>query len=265
MEKAVIEFFVQHFKIFFLIFIRITSLFFVAPFFSSGDIPILIRAGLAFFIALIIFPVVFSGLPLYPDVNASAFVLNVLNQIIIGVIIGLIAQIFYLIFQVSGQYYTIQIGFGMINTLDPLSQTEIAILGTFQGIIGMIVFLFISGHHFLIFSIVKSFGYFPLFNLKLAGLTIETLTVAISKMFYLGFMFAVPLIGVIFIMTVILGLLAKIAPQMNLLMLGFPLNILVGMSMLLLLQLLLLEASKDLYAYMMDFINQFLNATKTYT
>ncbi|MBP7651787.1 flagellar biosynthetic protein FliR, partial [Candidatus Dependentiae bacterium] len=197
-----------------------------------------------------------------PDINATAYLVNVVNQIIIGVIIGLTAQIFYLIFQVSGQFYTIQIGFGMINTLDPLSQTEIAILGTFQGIIGMIIFLLISGHHFIIYAIVKSFSYFPLYSLKLSGFTVEILTIAVTKMFYLGFMFAIPLIGIIFIMTMLLGLLAKIAPQMNLLMLGFPLNILVGLTVLLMLQALLLESSKEIFVYMMDYINQFLNYAK---
>jgi len=262
MEKALIEFFVYNFKIFFLIFIRITSLFFTAPFFSSEDLPILIRAGLAFFVAIIIFPVVNGSISLTPDINATAYLVNVVNQIIIGVIIGLTAQIFYLIFQVSGQFYTIQIGFGMNNTLDPLSQTEIAILGTFQGIIGMIIFLLISGHHFIIYAIVKSFSYFPLYSLKLSGFTVEILTIAVTKMFYLGFMFAIPLIGIIFIMTMLLGLLAKIAPQMNLLMLGFPLNILVGLTVLLMLQALLLESSKEIFVYMMDYINQFLNYAK---
>jgi len=264
MEKAAIEFFVYHFKIFFLVFIRISSLFFLAPFFSSIDIPIQIRAGFAFFVALIVYPIVYSFIPLAPDINATAFAVNVVNQIIVGVIIGLIAQIFYLVIQVSGQYYTMQIGFGMINTLDPLSQTEIAILGTFQGIIGLMIFLIIGGHHFLCYSIVKSFSYFPLYNFELVNLTVEALTVAMSKMFYLGFMFAVPLIGIIFIMTVIMGILAKVAPQMNLLMLGFPLNIFVGLTMLLILQALLMDVTKDIFMYMMDFINHFLNAAKKY-
>ncbi len=262
MEKVLTDFFLYNFKIFFLIFVRITSLFFTAPFFSSEDLPLQIRTGIAFFTAIIIFPVVNGSLDLTPDVNSIAYVINIINQIIIGIIIGLTAQIFYLIFQVSGQFYTIQIGFGMINTMDPLSQTEIAILGTFQGIIGMIVFLYISGHHFLIYAITKSFAYFPLFSFNLSGFTIEMLTVAVTKMFYLGFMFAIPLIGIIFIMTMILGLLAKIAPQMNLLMLSFPLNILVGLATLLIIQALLLESSKEIFYYMMDYINQFLNYAK---
>ncbi len=97
----------------------------------------------------------------------------------------------------------------------------------------------------------------------MTGFTSEVLTYAISQMFYLGFLFSLPIMGVIFIMTLIMGILAKVAPQMNLLMLGFPLNILVGLSMLLILQSLLYEASRDLFMTMFDYINHFLNAAKS--
>ena len=73
-----------------------------------------------------------------------------------------------------------------------------------------------------------------------------------------------PIVGVIFIITLMLGVLAKIAPQMNLLMLGFPLKILVGLVMLIILQALLLEVSKDIFIYMMDFINNFVYYSKSY-
>ena len=264
MEKTIFDFFTLHFKIFFLVFIRITALYFTAPFFSNTDIPSYIRAGFAFFTALIVYPVVNEYIPLYPDVNATAFFINVLNQVIIRVIIGIIAQIFYLIIQVSGQYYTMQIGFGMINTLDPMSMIEVSIIGSFQGVIGLMLFLLIGGHHFLIYAIVKSFSFFPLFNMSLAAFTAESMTDIVSKMFYLGFMYSIPVMGIIFIMTLILGILAKIAPQMNLLMLGFPLNILVGLSMLLILQSILFEISRDIFANMFEYINQFLNVAKKY-
>jgi flagellar biosynthetic protein FliR len=158
------EFFVNNFQAFFLILVRINAMIMIAPFFSSGVIPFRIKAMLSFFISLIIFPGVYQTIKV-PD-SMGLYYLLVLQEVMIGIFIGFLISVIFSAFQLSAQYYAAQIGFGINDVLDPVAQVSVPLIGQLKNFIGLIVFITMEGHHFLIEAIYRSFELAPLFGVS---------------------------------------------------------------------------------------------------
>jgi flagellar biosynthetic protein FliR len=207
-------------------------MFVIAPFFSSGIIPARIRILLAFFLTLVIFPIVtkkgytVSG-------NMGLYALMVLQEVIIGIFIGFLASIVFAAFQLSGQYFSIQIGFGISEVMDPLAQVSIPIIGQLSNLIGVLVFLVLNGHHYLINAVYRSYELAPFFSLSDSGLAgmLKFFSTSFSSMFFIALKIAIPIMATIFLVSISMGVLAKVAPQMNILMLGFPFKIIVAFAL----------------------------------
>jgi len=220
------EYFVTNFQAFLLVLVRINAMIMIAPFFSSGVIPFRMKAMLSFFIALVVFPVISAGAIKVPS-NMGLYYLLVLQEAMIGIFIGFLVSIVFAAFQVSGQYYAAQIGFGINEVFDPLAQVSVPLIGQLKNFIGILVFLMINGHHFLIEAICRSFELAPLFGVSRAatGGYLKFISYSFSGMFIVALKIALPIVAVSFLITVAMGVLAKAAPQMNIMMLGFPFQI----------------------------------------
>ena len=215
---------VTNIQLFLLIFTRVFAMLQIAPLFSSGAVPQIARIALALFCAvacvgnIVDYPIPDTGLE---------FVFLLVAEALIGFIMGLLLTIIYSAFQLSGQFFSMQMGFAASQVFDPLAQIEIPILGQFLNLMAMLVMLTVKGFQKLF--LVGVYGSFnkvrpwDLVNIKenLLHYTFES----ISSMFYNALLIALPIIGTLLIVSISMGLLAKASPQMNLLMLGFPINI----------------------------------------
>jgi flagellar biosynthetic protein FliR len=226
------EFFVNNFQAFFLILVRINAMIMIAPFFSSGVIPFRIKAMLSFFITLIIFPVVVQTINI--PASMGLYYLLVLQEVMIGIFIGFLISVIFSAFQLSAQYYAAQIGFGINDVLDPVGQISVPLIGQLKNFIGLMVFITMEGHHFLIEAIYKSFEFAPLFGVSksAAGGFLKYLAYSFSGMFIIALKISLPIIATALLITMSMGILAKAAPQMNIMMFGFPIQIIVGFAML---------------------------------
>lgn len=236
------KYFVYHFQVFLLILMRLNAMMAVAPFFSSGVIPFRIKALIAFLITLVIFPIVANNMYDIPAAMGGYF-LCVIKEILIGIFIGFLVSIIFTAFQLAGQYFAVQIGFGINEVLDPLAQVSIPLIGQLKNLIGLLVFLVINGHHFLIKALYRSYELAPIFTLSKAtseGL-LKFLVHSMSGMFVIALKIALPVVATIFLVTISLGILAKAAPQMNILMLGFPFKISVAFGVLILITPLIIR------------------------
>jgi len=249
------EFFVNHFQAFFLILVRINAMIIIAPFFSSGVIPFRIKALLSFFITLIIFPVVVQTIKV-PD-SMGLYYLLVLQEVMIGIFIGFLISVIFAAFQLSTQYYAVQIGFGMNEVLDPVGQVSVPLLGQLKNLIGLVVFLIIEGHLFLIEAIYKSFELAQFFGVSksAAGGFLKYLVHAFSGMFIVALKISLPILATAFLITVSMGILAKAAPQMNIMMFGFPIQIIVGFVMLLITSPLIIRIMRVALERSFQFLN----------
>ncbi len=229
------QYFVYHFQVFMLIMMRMNAMIIVAPFFSSGVIPFRIKALLSFLITLVIFPMVASKGYDLPD-TMGPYVLLIIQEIAIGLFLGFLVAVIFAAFQLSGQYFAVQIGFGINEVLDPLGQISVPLIGQLKNLIGLLVFLAIEGHHMMIHAVYRSYELAPVMNLsrEMSMSLTRYLTYSFSGMFVVALKIALPVVGTVFLVSVSLGILAKVAPQMNIMMLGFPFKIIVAFSILLL-------------------------------
>jgi len=249
------EFFVNNFQAFFLILVRINAMIMIAPFFSSGVIPFRIKALLSFFITLIIFPVVAQTIKI-PG-SMGGYYLLVLQEVMIGIFIGFLISVIFSAFQLSAQYYAAQIGFGINEVLDPVGQISVPLIGQLKNLIGLIVFITIEGHHFLIEAIYKSFELAPMFGVSksAAGSYLKYLAHSFSGMFIVALKISLPIIATALLITVTMGILAKAAPQMNIMMFGFPIQIMVGFGMLMITSPLIIRVMRVALERSFKFLN----------
>lgn len=212
--------------LFLLVFTRIIVLASVAPLLSSTAIPGIARIALAFFATFFVFPgVSTAGYPI-PQ-NVLAYGLLLLGEGLIGLTIGFLLVAFFAVFQTAGQFFSLQMGFGASQVFDPLAQVSIPLTGQFFNMIAMLIFVTIEGFQkiFLI-GVLHSFRSMRAIDFVINRNDIVRLVISsLSSLFQQAMVLALPILGTLFLASVTMGLLAKAAPQMNLLMLGFPLNI----------------------------------------
>ena len=205
----------------------------ITPLISSTSIPQIAKIGLALFIAGIILPMVLDGGYTIPEQPVHFFLL-VLGEALIGILIGFFIVLIFAAFQLAGQFFSLQMGFGASQVFDPLAQVEIPLIGQFFNIIAMFVFVTMSGFHkFLLTGVFRSFEVLRAIDL-VAGRTalFRLFTSSLGQLFGSALTIAFPILGTLFVISVTMGLMAKAAPQMNLLMMGFPVAI--GMAFIIL-------------------------------
>ncbi len=228
-QMEFMTYFINNFGGFLAVFLRLTGVFMVAPVFSSAIIPKTIKGMLILLIALLTFPVLASrGLLPQPATLADLAVIGA-GELFVGYVIGFMVLVVITIFQISGQFYSIQMGFGIINVFDPLAETSVPIISQLKTLLMTIVFLLMRGHQLVLKAVFESYEKIPvIYDINLRPLVI-TMTTQFDKMFYMGFLIGLPLIGIVFLMTMSLGLVSKLAPQMNVMILGFGLKVMIGL------------------------------------
>ncbi len=226
----------QVFPAFLLVFCRITAFFVVAPFFSSRNFPATAKIGLGFFISLI----VFLNVGFDTKVTADAtYILAIMREVFAGLLIGFMVYLFFTVVQTAGGLMDMQMGLAMANVVDPITGVSAPILGNMKFMVLILVFLSINGHHYLLAAIMDSYRWLPmdnnLFQTYYGGNVTEFLTRTFADTFLLALQIASPIVVAMFLTDFGLALLARAAPQYNVFVIGLPLKILVGLSLLILL------------------------------
>lgn len=223
------QYFVYHFQVFLLIMMRMNAMIMLAPFFSSDVIPFRIKAVISFLITLVIFPVVAAKGYHIPN-DMGAYFLLVLQEVSIGLFLGFLISVIFAAFQLSGQYLAVQVGFGINEVLDPIGQVSVPLEGQFKNLIGLLVLLAMNGHHLMIQGVYRSYELAPIMSVDkvfLGGL-LKYVLYTFTGMFVVALKIALPVVAVVFLVEVSLGVLARVAPQMNIMMLGFPFKIVIS-------------------------------------
>lgn len=213
-------------QLFLLVFARVFALVATAPMISSRSIPSLARVGLALMATALVFPTMSeAGYPI-PD-TGLAYVLLLVGEAMVGIITGFFLVLVFATFQLAGQMFSLQMGFGASQVFDPLSQIQIPLMGQFLNIVAMLIFVNTSGFQkiFLI-GVQRSFERMRAVDLVLIRNDVALQVMArLSGLFQDALVIAFPILGTLVLVYVTMGLLAKAAPQMNLLVLGFPISI----------------------------------------
>lgn len=219
---------VLYFQYFILVLARIVTMVSLVPIYGSGAVPTQTKIGFSLLLSFIIFPIVVRDFPPIPE-HLLLFFGLMFREVLVGVLMGLVTSIIFAAVQLSGQIFGMQIGFGIVNVIDPLSDLQISILGQFEFLVAIMLFLAVGGHHLLIAAMANSYLHVPLGAFAVNAPLTEQVTQMLGKMFDIAFKVGFPMIAAIFLINIVMGVIARTVPQMNIFIVGLPLNIFVGL------------------------------------
>jgi len=219
--------------VWFLVFMRGAFVLSFFPLFGENFVPLRVRVILAGTIAIALAHVAPFGPEAFPS-TIGGFIQLVACEGILGFGIGMIGRIFFAIIQFSGQVAGEQMGFGLINAIDPTGPQQISVVAELQYLLAILVFLTANMHHTFIAVLGQSFSILPPGGATLTPGVSEFMTRLGTALFSLSLRFAMPVIAIIFAINVGLGMIARAVPQINVFLESFPLRIIAGLSVMML-------------------------------
>lgn len=207
--------------------VRVLALMSVAPVFSHRAIPVRLKLALGIAIVLVLVPVL-PATPATDAMSARGITMLVAN-IGVGVALGFTVRLVFAAIEMAGEAIGLQMGLSFGAFFNPAAGSNSNSVASFLGTLALLMFLTIDGHLMLVHAVAESFRVFPVSD----GLALDSYRqVALmgSQIFSLGLSIALPFVAVSLLVNVVLGVMARIAPQFNIFAVGFPLTILVGLS-----------------------------------
>lgn len=211
---------------FYLTLFRISVVLFVMPFFGD-NIPNVIKATLLIVLTLAVWPKL-SFAPEYFPAHPASLVAMFAGEIVLGMSLGIIVRMLIAAVQIGGAIINFQMGFSMVNAVDPMTGMQEPVTTHFIYMCTMLTFLTLNGHLNLIQALGTSFEIVPPGGLFLTPKLMGEVMLFSKQMFILGVRIAAPVILALFLVDLALALISKMAPQMNVMTMGFPLKIMVG-------------------------------------
>ena len=218
----------NHAAVFLLLLTRITGIFIISPFFGSQNIPITMRVATAMTIAVVIFPVVDQHTIVEAPASVLSYGLSVLSELFIGWLIGLVSYVALISISMAGKIMDLQVGYAMVQVMDPTSGQQNALIGSFLYNLAVIIFLVTDGHHFLLSGLVESFQMIPITGLNLDTEIVDLMVDFTYGIFVSGMKVAIPVTFAILLTNVGLGILARTMPQLNIFVVGVPMHLVIG-------------------------------------
>jgi flagellar biosynthetic protein FliR len=215
-------------QMFFLIFLRVGSILMTMPIFKSKSIPVLFRFGLALAFSAVLFPILKAEN--FPTVaGLTPLAIGIFGEILLGISIGLAVNFIFAGLQLAGQLAGYQMGLAIARVMDPSTNRQIPLLGQFNQLFALLIFITINAHHWFIRALADSYRLVPPFGFRISGSLIEQLVGMAGNMFVIAIKVGAPLIAVLLLTSIAFGLIARTIPQMNVLFVAMPLKIAVGL------------------------------------
>lgn len=209
-------------------FFRVAGIFTTAPVLSQRSIPRRVRLSLAILIVVCAQP----SLPPMPDiaVNSSQAALVIAQQVLIGLTMGFAARVVFAAIEFAGEVIGLQMGLNFASFFDPMMGGQATAVSRFFGTTALWLFIVMNGHLLLTGAVLQSFHAFPVSPEPLAFLSHVKPQVWGAELFKLGLWVALPVISMLLLVNMVLGLIARVAPQMNVFTIGFPVTLSVGFT-----------------------------------
>jgi flagellar biosynthetic protein FliR len=209
-----------------LILSRVSALFVSAPVLGTRLVPPTVKIALAALIAIVVLPVA----PIASVPPSSLFVLAAMiaREVAVGLLIGYAAALLFEGIRSAGRFVDFQMGFVMMNVFDPTTEVESSVIGQFQYMIALMLFLAVNGHHWLISAVVQSFRVVSSSNALFGPALYANFNDVAFGFFVVVVKIGAPVAAVLFLVDVGFAVLARAVPQMNIFVVGFPAKILMG-------------------------------------
>jgi len=221
---------INQFRIFLLVMIRCSVILAILPLFGSRNWPMLIKAGLILLMAVLLFPGIRVQAQSWPlPQTAFDHGLLVLTEVMIALCLGMCINLILAGIQTGAQLVGFQMGFGLVNVLDPQSGTQLSVMAQVAFLIAMLFFLNLDGHHWFILALADSFDKVRPGTIVLSpGLFQEIIGLG-AELFIVAIKVVAPAIAVLLCIHTSMGIIAKSVPQIHVFLLSFPVTISAGL------------------------------------
>lgn len=233
-------------EILLLIIVRISCFVFVAPFFGTANSPARVKIGLSVFVSLLIYGLVDKTGIAYTGIFGYSII--VIREGITGLLIGLAANICNSIILFAGNIIDMDIGLAMATEFDPTNNTQVTITGNLYQYFILLLLIATDMHHVILRAAVDSFSLIPINGQKFNwDHLLASMATYMGDMFVIAFRIILPVFACIMILNCILGIMAKVSPQMNMFSVGMQLKVLTGLVVMLLTIFLLPRISEYIF------------------
>jgi flagellar biosynthetic protein FliR len=215
------------FETFMLVLVRVSVILFMLPLFSSSQVNQMVRFGLGLAVTF----VVWHTVPTVAPLDLGGLTAAVFSQALVGFVFGFTAFLVFVGIQFAGEVMDLQVGFSIVNVINPLTSQNVSVLGEFQLALASLIYLTANAHHALFQGLAGSFNLIPLPFAGVTPLLVHDVTGFFSQAFFMVFQIAGPIGIALFLTNIGLALMTRVAPQLNVFAVGFPLQIMIGLTM----------------------------------
>ncbi len=229
-----------------MVFARLIGFMRLAPVFNRKEIPGMVKLALALLLTIVITPFV------KPENLATmdSFTLSILLNIVVGALIGYMAQLIVLAVEAGADMINMQMGLSSAMVLDPTTSSQVSILSKIMSLMGILLFIQLGGVYWLIRALMRSFEIFPIYatSIPLVEIVnIEYLISMSSNVLYMGLQIAAPVLLATLGQDIILGVISKTAPQVNVFQLSFLFKPVLGAAIMIWILPMLLNIISDYF------------------
>ncbi len=209
-------------------FLRILSFFAIVPIFNNRGINIKIKIILSLMLTYIIFPVSNYNSWIIPH-SLLGLTLVIFEEVIVGFVMGFAVRIVLLPVEIGSEMASYQMAFTFARSVDPTTGANKSVISNFLTLMGIVLFLALNGHYYLVWGITESFRFIPPGVKHIKSISINFVVSFLTEAFELALKIGAPAIGTLLLMDIILSLVGKTAPKIQIFFVGFPLKIAVGL------------------------------------
>lgn len=244
------EFSLYTFEYFLMILVRVATFVYVAPFFGMNNTPNRVKIGFSSFVALILYQTILPKEVLEYS-GVIEFAIIVLKEGITGLLIGFAANICNSIIVFAGKVIDMEIGLAMANIYDPTTKSQSGLTGTLYNYFIMMLLIVTDMHHYILRALIDTYQLIPVNGTVFDwDHLLGSMTMFMSDMMVIGFRIVLPVFACSMILNCILGIMAKVAPQMNMFAVGMQLKILLGFAVMFVTIVLLPSISNFIFTEM---------------
>ncbi len=236
-------------EFFLLVLVRVSCFVFIAPFFSMSNTPRNVRIGVSLCLAVLLYHVVPRGDITYDTLLGYSII--VMKEAVTGFMIGFAANLCSTVVTFAGQIADMEMGLSMASMLDPATKQNSTITGVYYNYMVLLMLMISGMHKYLIKALAETYLLIPVNGIVINS---DSLIAAIigfmSDYIIMGFRICLPIFAVMIILNAVLGVLAKVSPQLNMFAVGIQMKVLVGISILFLSTAMLPGAADFIYSQM---------------
>lgn len=217
----------QRLILFLLILIRTVGIFTLTPIFGAQQVPVQVRVAVSLALTLVFLPMVTPVGVLSTDM--FPLMLLVLREALIGLVIGFVITIVFATIETAGHFVDMHAGFSFASMIDPVNGAHGALAARFHNLLAGLIFFISNAHHLVVRGVADSFALAPVGDITLNPAVAGGMTDLFTALFIIALRIAMPVIAAAFLADLAMAIASRVVPQMNVLMVGFPLKLGVGM------------------------------------